>query len=183
MNNDSPDSPSFALFDVDANPALNPPSSPSTTTSPPSRNSSTRSRSAQKRPALTRPIAWTRDRLPTLPVHFQRPIYLRLKQEILTGHLDGHVPDDQPLRLKVPIPGNGTRVRTFKQLVLQPVAGLDDKLSRLYAEVRREVTAATHGRLLTLEEALTPGSHPPRAMTGTLKPRRTVSGDGPDRSH
>lgn len=173
MNNDNPDSRQSEPVDIDhiidAIPALNPPA-------PPSRNSS-----AQKRTKPSRPIAWTRDELPHLPRNLQRPTYLRLRQEIMEKRLDGLVLNDQPLRIEVPVEGNGTRTRTFQQLVLQPSADLKNRLDRLYAEVWREVTVATGGRHLTLEEALRPEAQPPRALMKTRAPRRTSPGDGPDR--
>ena len=182
MNNDNPDSRHSEPVDtdhiIDAIPALNPPPSPTLST-PQSRNNT--ERSAQKRTKPARPVAWTRDELPHLPRNLQRPTYLRLRQEIMEKRLDGLVLNDQPLRIEVPVEGNGTRARTFQQLVLQPSADLKDRLDRLYAEVWREVTVATGGRHLTLEEALRPEAQPPRALMKPRKSRRTPPGDGPDR--
>lgn len=185
-NNDSSDSSPSPLFDaasiIDDNPALNPPALPSTPPALPSENGSTRAQSAPERSEPAKPIAWTRDELKKLPEYLRRPIYLRLKQEILGKRLDGHVLNDQPLRIKVPIPDNGTRARTFRQVVLQPSAEVESDVNRLYAEVWSEVTAATHGRHLTLKQALNPDLQPPRFSMRTSKLRRESSAAGPEHS-
>lgn len=112
-----------------------------------------------KLPAQPQNIAWTRDVFPTLPPHLRRAIYLQIIEEIKAGRLRGWILREKPLKVKVPIPGNGTRTRTFKHVVLRVAdAGqrqaVQRQLDTLYADVRKKHYSENGVQHLTLKEAL-----------------------------
>lgn len=109
-------------------------------------------RGSRKVPSLY--CAWTRDVLHTLSPYLMWPIYERILQQIADLSLDGHALQVEPVKLKVPVRGNGKRERTFRQIVLRNTPELQGQLNALYETVRGEEITATGGRHLTLEEAL-----------------------------
>lgn len=145
MTDDTPKFPLSGDINIDAIDAFMP--APAVPAAPNPQRPKPKHKTAQN-------IAWTRDVLPTLPPRLQLAIYHQILAEVKAEHLPGWVLLDQPLKMKVIIPQNGRRERTFRQIVLKPGRRVQHQLDQLYASVRVEQDAKDGGRHLTLEEAL-----------------------------